>query len=192
MKRYFVRILVVLVMTFGLATGCGQQSHPSLSPTPEQTQAEFESPSTDDWQALNRLLIEVYELPPVRNVEQLESAAWLASGFWFDMTNITIENLEKQDIPWERTSPFFYLFDYYILHDIQFRNSSSPMEFMATEHLLVESVKTLADAANELVRSKLLGEELVIFPTAEDATEWFRSWDKDYQRLLEEALARAK
>jgi len=85
-------------------------------------------------------------------MEQLESAAFLVSGFWFEVGDEAANKLEQHGIPWERTSPFFYLYCYYILHDTQLRNGSwsTPVEFMASDYLLANSVKDLHEAADEL------------------------------------------
>ncbi len=161
------------------------------SHTNKETEATDESPTLEEWGALNRWLSECYGLPPVKNTEQLQSAAFLVSSLWFEEADKAVKKLEQHAIPWERTSPFFYLFNYYILHDIQLRNASRPIEFMAIDHLVVQSVKDLHDAADELVLMKELGEPLNVFPTEEDAMKWFREFDKDYQRLLEEAVNRS-
>lgn len=190
MKRYLIPTIVILVLASGVLVSCGQKSEAPASPTPEQTQPE--SPYSEDWVILNRWLDELYGLPPVENTEQLESAAFLVSGLWFDKANEAVEKLEQHNIPWERTSPFFYLFRYYVLHDVQFRNASTPIEFMAADKLLADSVRNLHETADELVRMKQLGETLNIFPTEEDAMKWFKEFDKDFERLAEEALEKAE
>lgn len=187
-KRYLIPIMVVLVLTSGVLVGCGQKSEAPISPTPEQTEPNPPPPSSEDWAVLNRWLGDLYGLPPVKNTEQLKSAAFLVSGFWFDKADEAVKELERQGIPWERTSPFFYLFRYYVLHDVQFGNASTPIEFMAADHLLANSVRDLQEAADELVLMKQLGETLNIFPTEEDAMKWFKEFDKDYERLAEEAI----
>ena len=193
MKRCLILIVVaILMLTVGLTVGCNQRSEPPVSPAPEQTQPKRESPSSEDWEALNRWLSDLYRLPPVNNTEQLQSAAWLVSGFWFEQADEAVKKLEQHDIPWSRTAPFFYLYNYYILHDIQLSNASTPLEFMATDYLLADSVGDLHEASDELVLMKQLGETLNIFSTEEDAMEWFKGWDKDYQRLLEETREKVK
>ena len=189
MKRYLIIILAILVLASVLTAGCGQKSEAPTSPSPEQVHPQPESPSSEDWEVLNQWL-DTYGLPPVRNMEQLESAAFLVSGYWFDVADEAVKKLEQHGIPWSRTSPFFYLYYYYILHDTQFRNASwsTPVEFMASDYLLANSVRDLHEAADELVLMKQLGETLNIFPTEEDADKWFREFDKDWEMAMEEAI----
>ena len=178
----------MLVLASGLLVACGEKGEAPACPTPEQTEPEPQSPSSEDWKVLNRWLSELYGLPPVSNTEQLQSAAWLVSGLWFEQAHKAVKRLEQNGIPWSRTAPFFYLYNYYILHDIQLRNASTPLEFMATDYLLADSVRELHEAADELVLMKQLGETLNIFPTEEDAMKWFKEFDKDWERLMEEAI----
>jgi predicted small lipoprotein YifL len=192
MKRYLVLILAILVLTSGALAACGQKSEAPASPTPEQTEPKPQSPSSEDWEILNRWLGDLYGLPPVSNTEQLQSAAWLVRGFWFGKVDEEIKRLEEYDIPWSRTAPFFYLWNYYLLHNIQLRNASTPLEFMAADSVLADSVIALHEAADELVQMKQLGETLRIFPTDEDAMKWFKELDKDWERLMEEAIEKGK
>lgn len=171
---------------------CGQKSEVPASPTPEQVQPKPESPSSEDWVALNRWLDELYGLPPVENTEHLKSAAVVVSGVWFEQANKAIEKLERNDIPWARVAPFYASFNYYVLHDAQLLGASDPIEFMATDKLLADSVKNLHDTADELIRMKSLGESYRIFPTDEEARNWFRELDKDWERLMQEAIDKAK
>lgn len=39
---------------------------------------------------------------------------------------------------------------------------------------------------------KEIGESFKIFPTEEDARKWFREFDKDWERLMKEAIDKAK
>ncbi len=193
------QIIVLLIIASLFAfTAC---SSPASSPTPTQkaptqtqtpTTSETESVSSEDWNVLNRWLSELYGLPPVKNTEQLKSAATLVSSFWFEKANIAISKLEQNDIPWARVAPFYSSFNYYVLHDAQLLGASDPIEFMAADKLLADSVKDLQDTADELVRMKSLGESFKIFPTDEDARKWFRELDKDWERLMQEAIDKAK
>ncbi len=192
MKRYLIPVLVILVLASAILMGCVQKGGSPASPSPDQMEATPESPSLEEWEVLNHWLSELYGLPPVENTEQMESAAWLVSGFWFEQADKAVKKLEEHEIPWERTSPFFYLFNYYILYDTQLRHASTPLEFMAADHLLAQSVKDLHDAAEELILMKDLGEPLNVFPTEEDADKWFREFDKDWKRLMEEAISKGK
>lgn len=154
MKRRLILILVaILVLTSGLSAGCGQKSEPPAS--------------LGDWEALNHLLGS-YGLPPVKTTEELQSAAWLVSGDWFEVAVEATERLEQHDIPWERTRPFCFLFYWYIEADIELRNTSAPHEFLAAHSHLVGTVADLHQTADELVLMKDLGEPLSIYPT-EDA-----------------------
>lgn len=191
MKRYLILILVaIFVLASGVLVGCGQKTESPASPTPEQMQPE--PSSSENWEVLNRWLGDLYGLPPVENTEELQSAAWLVSGFWFEQADKAVKKLEEDGIPWERTAPFCYLFNYYILYDTQLTNAETPLEFMATDHLLADSVKSLQDEAEELVHMKWLGEPLKIFPTTKDAMESFKEIDKDWERLMEEAVNKGK
>lgn len=194
MKRYLILILVaIFVLASGVLVGCGQKPESPASPTaPEQTEPTPESPSPQDWEVLNRWLGDLYGLPPVENTEQLESAAWLVSIFWFEQADKAVKKLEEDGIPWERTAPFCYLFNYYILYDTRLTNAKTPLEFMAADHPLADSVKALQDEAEELVHMKWLGEPLKIFPTTKDAMESFKEIDKDWERLMEEAVNKGK
>lgn len=185
MKRYLLLILVaILVLASGVTVSCGQKAEPAPEATP--------TPIAEDWEALNRWLGELYGLPPVSNTEQLKSAAFLLQAHWFKVTDEAVKKLEKNGIPWQRTAPFFYLYYYYILHDIQLGNASTPLELMAADYLLAQSVKDLHDEADELVWMKALGEPLVIYPTEEAAKRWFLEFDKDYVKRLEEAMGKGK
>ncbi len=192
MKRYLIPILAILVLASGVVVGCGQKSEVPASPTPEQIQPKSESPSSEDWAVLNRWLDELYGLPPVKNIDQLKSAAFLVSNFWFEQVQEAIGKLEQNDIPWSRAAPSYSAFSYYVLHDAQLRSASDPLEFMAVDYLLAQSVKDFHDTADELVQMKALGETFKIFPTEEDARKWFRDLDKDWERLMEEAIERGK
>jgi len=186
--RIIVILFVGLLLTF---TACAS---PASSPTTSQQTSEQTptSVSSDDWQVLNRWLSELYGLPPVKNTEQLKSAATLVSGFWFKQANVAISKLEQNNIPWARVALFYSSFNYYVLHDAQLLGASDPIEFMAIDKLLADSVKDLQDTADELVRMKSLGESFKIFPTDEDARKWFRDSDKDWERLMQQAIDKAK
>lgn len=208
MWRYLVIVLVIFALAWGLYAWVNQ----SEVPTPLATKSTETTPTTivpvtqntelavaktkpvlsDDWIALNSWLDELYGLPPVENTEQMKTAAFVVSNLWFEKAHEAVEKLEQYNIPWERTSPFFYLFRYYFLHDIQLTNASTPIEFMAADYSLTISVKDLHESADELVQMKQLGETLNIFVTEEDAMEWFREFDEDYERLVKEALEKAE
>jgi len=191
MKRCLILTLVsILLLTSGVLVGCGQKSESPASPTPEQMQPE--PSSSEDWEVLNRWLSELYGFPPVNNTEELQSAAFLLSLFWFEGADKAVKELEENGIPWARTPPFCYLFNWYILRDIQLRNATTPIEFMAADHLLADNVKALQDDAEDLVHTKWLGEPLNIFPTEEDAMESFKEIDKDWERMMEEAISKGK
>jgi len=192
MKRYLILIvLAIFVLTSGVLVGCAQKPESPASPTtPEQT--EPEPSSSEDWEVLNRWLGDLYGLPPVDNTEELQSAAFLVGGFWFEQVDKAVKKLEENGIPWERTAPFCYLFNYYVLHYTQLTNATTPLEFMAADHLLGDTVKALQDESEELVHTKWLGEPLKIFPTTEDAMESFKEIDRDWERLVEEAISKSK
>lgn len=192
MKRYLIPVIIILVLASGVVVGCGKKSEVPASPTPEQIQPKSESPSSEDWAVLNRWLGELYGFPPVKNTDQLESAAFLVSNFWFDKINEALEKLEQSNIPWSRAAPTYSAFSYYVLHDAQLRGASSPLEFMAADRLLADSVKEFHDTANELIQMKVLGETFRTFPTDDDARKWFRDLDKDWERLMEEAIEKRK
>jgi hypothetical protein len=145
-------------------------------------QTKEQSTSSDEWAILNRWLDKFYQLPLVRNEEQLKSAAWLVSELWFKEADKAVRKLEANGIPWERTAPFLYLFDWYIRRDIKLRNASNPIEFMAADHALTGSVRDLHNCADELILMKETGEPLKIFPTEESAREWY----KDLEQTLEQ------
>jgi len=192
MKRYVVPLLVLLVLSLGTVVACGHETEAPATPAPEQKEPEPQPPDLEDWEALNRWLGDLYGLPPVKNTEQMASAAFLVSGFWFENADKAVKKLEQYGIPWERTSPFFYLYRYYILHDIQLRNASTPVEFMASDEILANSVRDLHNAADELVLMKQRGEPLVIFATEEDAVKWFGENDTDWERLAREAIEKGQ
>lgn len=146
------------------------------------------SPISAEWDALNRSLKEVHGLPPVNNTEELKVAALVASANWQQGVNEITNKLETNGIPWERTAPFCYRFNYYILHDIELCNSSTPLEFMAAEYTLVGTIEDLKDIADLLLAMNLSGEPLNIFPTVDDASKRFLELDKEFLKKLEEAV----
>jgi hypothetical protein len=162
------------------------------SHTTGKTEAVPESPTLKDWEALNRWLNDLYGIPPVRTEGQLQSAALLVSAHWFDVTDETVKELEQHGIPWERTAPICYLFNYFILYDIQLRNSSTPLEFMAADFNLAKAAQALHETAQLLVEMKLSGEPLTIFPTEEDANKRFLELDKEYVKRLEDAIRKGE
>ena|SRR3989304_7741032 len=93
---------------------------------------------------------------------------------------------------WTRVALSYSSFNYYVLHDAQLNSASDPIEFMANDRLLAGSVKDLQDTADELVHMKEIGESFKSFPTEEDARKWFREFDKDWERLMKEAIDKAK
>lgn len=163
---------------------------PPAAPAPKP--APSPAPAPEEWELLNRWLSDLYGLPQVEDIEQMQAAALLVSGLWFEQADKAVKKLEEDDIPWARTAPFCYTYNYYILHDIQLTNASTPLEFMATDNLLADTVKDLQDEAEELVRMKWLGEPLHIFPTTKDAMDSFREIDKDWDRLMEEAISKSQ
>ena len=145
MKQHLMLVLLSLVLVSGLIVGCGQKNETSIFPTEDETETTTEFPSAEEWELVNRWLSDVYGLPPVEDIEQLQAAALLVGGFWFEQANKETEKLEERDIPWARTTPFCYTFNYYILHDIQLRNVSTPIEFIAADHVVADTVKDLQD-----------------------------------------------
>ena len=167
MKRYLTLfVLAILVLALGLLTGC-TGSTPTATPTPTPDSAI----SPEDWVAVNRWLSELYGLPPVYTVKELESAAWLVSNYWSSVADQAVTKLEQHDISWARTAPFCYLYHWYIEADIALRNVSTPIEFMAADNVLAENVMWLHEAADELVLMKLIGEPLNIYPTEDACVE---------------------
>ncbi len=196
MKRWLVLILAVLVLASGAMVACGQKTDAPTSTTPYQVPPKSDLPpsndlvNTKDWQTLNRWLHDLYRLPPVNNTEQLKSAAFEVANFWSDQVDKTTTKLEQNGIHWERTPPFCYIFNWYILHHIQLRHANTPMEFIAADYVLSETVKTLQDEAKDLMNRKISGEPINSFATEEEAMKQFKQIDKDYLRLLEEAIAK--
>ena len=186
MKQYLIPILITLMLTSGLVVGCA-----STWPK-EENKPNTEGISAEQWDTVNEYLDKLYGLPSVKTTEELRAAAFLVDGFWSEKVDEATTRLEQQNIPWGRTPPFCYLFNWYVLHDIQLTNVSSPIEFMAADHLLADSVKALHDEAEELVHMKWLGEPLNSFPTEEDAMESFKEVDKDWERMMEEAISKGK
>lgn len=170
--------LLILVVIPNLA-GCTEKMVPP-------------SPISGEWDALNRSLKEVHGLPPVNNAEELKAAALVASANWKQGVNEITKKLETNGIPWERTAPFCYQFNYYVLHDIELRTSSIPLEFMAAEYTLVGTIEDLQGTADLLLDMKLSGEPLNIFPTVDDANKRFLELDKEFLKKLEEAVNKGK
>lgn len=183
MKRCLIPILTILVLASGLLIGCS---------SPSATKTERVTSFPKDWEVLNKLLSELYGFPPVRTERELEIAALQVSAHWSKVVERTTKKLEQNGIPWSRTAPFCYLVNYFILHDIQLRNSSTPLEFMAAEHALAMAVYNLDETAQLLLEMKLSGEPLTIFPTEEDATKRFLELDKEYVKRLEEAIRKGE
>jgi hypothetical protein len=179
MRRYFALILLILVVIPNLA-GCTEKA---ASPS---------SPSSEEWDTLNRWLKDIYGIPPVSNVDQLESASLRVSLFWKDGVQGIMQKLEQEGIPGGRTAPFCYLLNYYILYDIQLRNSSTPLEFLAADYSLTETIRDLDETGQLLLEMKASGEPLTIFPTEEDANYRFLELDKEYVNKLEEAVNKGK
>ena len=185
-------IAFLIIASLFASTACSSpnQQAPTQTQTPATSQTK--SVSSEDWNVLNRWLSELYGLPPVKNTEQLKSAAFVVSGIWFKQADKAIKELEQNNIPWTRAAPSYSAFNYYVLHDAQLNSATDPIEFMATDKVLADSVKDLQDTADELVRMKQLGESFKVFPTEEDARTWFRQVDKDWERLMQEAIDKAK
>lgn len=163
----FILIMLLGVMLVG-STACGG---PGATPTSTPTPTPDSAISAEDWDALNNWLSELYGLTPVDTVEELESAAWLISGYWFDAAHEACSKMEQHDIPWERTAPFCYLFYWYIETDIALRNVTTPRDLMAEASHLIENVTWLHEEADALVEMKLMGESLRIYPTEEACVE---------------------
>lgn len=174
-RRIAFGCLVLLLAVSTITCACGESTEapiytprPSPTPSPTPTPTPESTISAQDWAFLNLWLSQLYGLPPVYTVDELQSAAWLVRDHWLEVADQAVTKLEQQHIPWERTAPFCYSHNWFVEAYTALPNASTPMEFLAANFVLTDYGQSLEETANELVRKKLSGEPLNIYPT-EDA-----------------------
>ncbi len=184
MRKTILSISMILILALVGAIGCSSSddSKPQILPVS----------TSDDWVLLNDWLAEFYGFPPVSNTTELQSAAMLASEYWFDTFQEAIDNLESNNIPWERTAPSVVSFHYWMLRETQLQSAQTPLEFLAYEELLVQSVEKFHNDADELIHQKELGENPRTFSSEKEAMNWFRELDPSWEAKMREAMERDK
>ena len=174
---FMTRASAVGLIVAILVTACSQATPtpvPTASPTPTTDTRAADDPFAQEyWDHMNTMLVAVYGLPPVPDVQFINTAGYAVSNFLGEGAAVAAERLESSGIPWARTAPFCYLFAWYIEADTAINQITTPLEFITAESRLAERGRWLLEAADSMILTQLLEEPLSTHPTEAACLEGF-------------------